>query len=160
MMGKRSREKIAEEKKKGIISRTKERIEDKTDQVLNNAYTRAISNPGFLAEWRRISGVSRNEDIDYTIPRIELETKLCDIRNLKLIRKGKHRDEFLSILSSEAQEIYLNGCDSSGHRYIELEHPSVLKSLVSRMKSHWRKDFHQEMPKEVEDGLLGVDEEE
>ena len=157
-MGKRSREKI--EGKKGLIARAKEKVEDKTDQVLNNAYYRAINHPQYLAEWRRISKVTRNEDIDYTIPQIELETKLCDIRNLKLIRKGRHRDEFLATLSPEAQELYLNGRDSAGTKYMELEHPSVLKSFVSQIRAKWKKDFHEEMPKEVEDNLLGRDEDE
>lgn len=156
-MGKKSREKI-EGEKKGLIARAKERTAERMDCALDNVYQKAVTNPRYLAEWRRLSKVTRNEDIDYTIPQIELETKLCDIRNLKLIRKGAHRDEFLAILSPEAQDLYLNGRDSAGSRYTELEHPSVLKSLVKSLRARWKKDYHQDMPDEVEDSLIGEDE--
>lgn len=142
--------------KKGLLQRTKDKINDKVDNALNQAYLKAISEPKFQAEWRRLSKVTRNEDIDYTIPRIELETKLCDLRNLRLIRKGRHRDEFLAILSPEAQEIYLHGRDSAGTPYMQLEHPSVLKSMVHKLKARWKKDYHEDMPKEVEDSLMGI----
>lgn len=154
-MGKKSREKIQEEKK-GLLERAKERVNNRVDDALDRAYQKAITNPRYLAEWRRLSKTTRNEEIDYTIPRIELETKLCDIRNLKLIRKGAHRDDFLAILSPEAQEIYLNGRDSEGSRYTDLESPSVLKSIVKSLRARWKKDYHEDMPKEVEDSLMGI----
>lgn len=142
--------------KTGILQRTKDKIANKMDDALDKAYQKAISNPQYLAEWRRLSKVTRNEDIDYTIPQIELETKLCDMRNLKLIRKGRRRDDFLAILSSEAQNLYLHGKDSAGTPYIQLEHPSVLKSMVHKLKARWKKDYHEDMPKEVEDSLMGI----
>lgn len=154
-MGKRSREKI-EGEKKGLIARAKERTAERVDDALDRAYQKAVTNPRYLAEWRRLSKVTRNEDIDYTIPQIELETKLCDIRNLKLIRKGAHRDEFLAILSPEAQELYLNGRDSAGSKYTDLESPSVLKSIIKSLRARWKKDYHEDMPEEVEDSLKGI----
>lgn len=153
-MGRKSREKMTE--KKGLIERTKESMANKVDDALDRAYHKAITNPKYLAEWRRLSKVTRNEDIDYTIPQIELETKLCDIRNLKLIRKGKRRDEFLAILSPEAQELYLYGRDSAGSKYTELESPHTMRSIIVNLRSRWKKDYHEEMPKEVEDSLKGI----
>ena len=154
-MGKKSREKI-EGEKKGLIARAKERTAERVDDALDRAYQKAITNPRYLAEWRRLSKVTRNEDIDYTIPQIELESKLCDIRNLRLIRKGVRRDDFLAILSPEAQELYLNGRDSAGSKYTDLESPSVLKSIIKSLKARWKKDYHEEMPEEVEDSLKGI----
>lgn len=145
-----------------MIARTKETISNKVDDALDKAYQKAVTNPKYLAEWRRLSKVTKNEDIDYTIPRIELESKLCDIRNLKLIRKGRNRDKFLEILSPDAQDLYLNGRDSAGSKYTELESPHVMRSVIVNLRSRWKKDYHEDMPKEVEEGLkngFGVDDE-
>lgn len=110
----------------------KEKQDDRLDRALDNATQECYKH--YYKRWVEICEVSTIDEIDYKNPYVELESKLCDVRNLKLIRNGVHRDDFLQLLSEDAQRIYLNECDEDGNKYTDLEHPRVLKSMVKRIK--------------------------
>lgn len=126
------------------------------DEALDKAWYKAMNNPRHLTRWKQACNVSHPSKIDYTVPLVELESQLCDIRKLKMIRKGKHRDEFLALLSPEAQDLYLNAVDGDGHRYTDLEDPSVLRSMIAGMKARWKKEHGTEMTPEMESALEGM----
>ena len=83
----------------GIISK----MRDNADEKINNVMDLATANTmeSYYPRWCEISGVEDPHDIDWTIPCIEVESRLCDPRNLKKIRGGKHTQEFLELLSSD-----------------------------------------------------------
>ena len=83
----------------GIISKVRDKADDKVDAVLDMATAKAYE--GYYARWMEICEVQTKEEIDYTLPCIEIESKLCDPRNLKMIKKGKHTGDFLKLLSSD-----------------------------------------------------------
>lgn len=80
-----------------------EKIRDKADEKIDNAFEIATvkTMQNYIPRWLEICGVDTIDDIDFTIPCIEVEVKLCDPRNLKKIRGGKHTNEFLELLSSD-----------------------------------------------------------
>lgn len=110
----------------------KDSYDEKIDNALDNATIEAYKK--YYPRWRAICDVSTNDDIDFKNPYVELESKLCDVRNLKMIRKGLHRDDFLKLLSDEAKKIYLEETDEDGNRYTDLENPRVLRSMIKRIK--------------------------
>lgn len=117
---------------KAGVAGLKEKYDDRLDTALNNATGQAMQK--YYPRWCKICGVQKIEDIDYSNPYVELEAKLCDVRNIKLIRNGAKRDEFFKLLSDEAKKIYLEEVDDFGNRYTDLEHPRVLRSMVKRIK--------------------------
>ena len=110
----------------------KEKQDDRIDRALDNATAEAYKK--YYPRWRAICDVSTNDDIDFKNPYVELESKLCDVRNLKMIRNGAKRDDFLKLLSDEAKKIYLEEVDEDGNRYTDIEHPRVLRSMIKRIK--------------------------
>ena len=110
----------------------KESYDDKIDNALDNATIEAYKK--YYPRWRKICEVSTNDDIDFKNPYVELESKLCDVRNLKMIRNGVHRDDFFKLLSDEAKRIYLEEVGEDGEHYTDLEHPRVLRSMIKRIK--------------------------
>lgn len=122
----------------------KEKQDDRIDRALDNATQECYKH--YYKRWMGICEVSTIDEIDYKNPYVELESKLCDVRNLKMIRNGAHRDDFLQLLSEDAQRIYLNECGEDGQRYTDLEHPRVLKSMVKRIKQRMHnKDVKMEL---------------
>lgn len=83
----------------GVISKIRDSADDKIDTAFNLATAEVMRN--YYPRWCEISEVENPDNIDYTIPCIELESKLCDPRNLKMIRRGKHTQEFLERLNSD-----------------------------------------------------------
>ena len=110
----------------------KESYDAKIDNALDNATIEAYKK--YYPRWRKICEVSTNDDIDFKNPYVELESKLCDVRNLKMIRNGVHRDDFFKLLSDEAKRIYLEEVGEDGEHYTDLEHPRVLRSMIKRIK--------------------------
>ncbi len=147
-MGKKARNKIkennparaSEDADKGRLrawwGRRKERLEDRVDTALDNATARAQKS--YYKQWMARSGVNHPNLIKWDDPHISLEAKLCDIRNLKLIRKGARRDEFFSICTPEEVDIYLNGCDLMGGKYTDLEDGKLLRSMIAGAKKYFR----------------------
>lgn len=85
--------------KKGIITRIRDTADDKIANIMDLATAKTMEN--YYPRWRTICGVEDNRDIDWSKPCIELESRLCDPRNLKKIRNGKHTKEFLESLSTD-----------------------------------------------------------
>lgn len=83
----------------GVIAKIRDKADDKIDSVLDLATAKAYE--GYYDRWREICGVEDNHDIDWNLPCIEIERLLCDPRNLKMIKKGKHTDDFLKMLSTD-----------------------------------------------------------
>ena len=110
----------------------KDSYDAKIDNALDNATIEAYKK--YYPRWRKICEVSTNDDIDFKNPYVELESKLCDVRNLKMIRNGVHRDDFFKLLSDEAKRIYLEEVGEDGEHYTDLEHPRVLRSMIKRIK--------------------------
>lgn len=147
-MGKKARNKIKEnaparaeeEPDKGRIrawwGRRKERYEERVNNALDRATFEAQKK--YYKQWMARSGCNHPNFIKWDDPHISLECKLCDIRNLKLIKGGKRRDEFFNICTPEEIDIYLNGCDIIGGRYTDLENPEYLKSMVAGVKKWWK----------------------
>lgn len=125
----------------GIVQATKEKTNELVDTAFNNTTAKAYEK--YYARWRAICEVETNEEIDYKNPQVEIESKLCDPRNLKLIRKGRHTEEFLYLLSSdEARALYYEK-DENGQSYADLENARVLSQVINgiRQKFPGRKDI-------------------
>ena len=78
---------------------TKELAEDSLDRLLDKATMKCYEH--YYKRWRQLSGVKINQRIDFKLPCIEIESKLCDPRNLKMIKNGKHTADFLKLLSTD-----------------------------------------------------------
>lgn len=78
---------------------TKELAEDSLDRLLDKATMKCYEH--YYKRWRELSGVKINQRIDFKLPCIEIESKLCDPRNLKMIKNGKHTADFLKLLSTD-----------------------------------------------------------
>lgn len=78
---------------------TKELAEDSLDRLLDKATMKCYEH--YYRRWRELSGVKINQRIDFKLPCIEIESKLCDPRNLKMIKNGKHTADFLKLLSTD-----------------------------------------------------------
>ena len=147
-MGKKARNKIkennparaSEDAEKGRLrawwGRRKERMEERVDTALDNATAHAQKS--YYKQWMARSGVNHPNLIKWDDPHISLEAKLCDIRNLMLIRKGARRDEFFSICTPEEIDVYLNGRDLMGGRYTDLEDGKILKSMIASVKKYFK----------------------
>lgn len=82
-----------------IIEKIRDNADEKINNVLNLAHANTMKN--YIPRWLGICGVKTIDEIDFTIPCIEIESKLCDPRNLKRIKGGKHTSEFLELLTSD-----------------------------------------------------------
>ena len=150
--------KAEKEKDKG---RVRAWIDDKKEQA-KDVFDRAMDNitaeahKGYYKRWKEKSGCYSAVNIDWKDPQISLEAKLCDPRNLKLLRGGKHRDEFFKICSDEEIKIYLNERGANGELYTDVENPKILKELVKGTKIRWKKEREakgQKMTPEEEQAL-------
>lgn len=83
----------------GLITKIRDKADDKVDTVLDMATAKCYE--GYYNQWMEYCGVQTKEEIDYKLPCVELESKLCDPRNLKMIKNGKHTEDFLKLLSSD-----------------------------------------------------------
>ena len=169
-MGKRSRNKIKdgqpararEDPEKGRLrawwGRRKEAMAEKVDNALDQATARA--HRSYYKQWCARSGCNNPDFINWNDPHISLEAKLCDVRNLKLIRKGARRDEFFSICTPEEIDVYLNGHDMMGGKYTDLENPEFLKSMIAGIFK-WYKERKKNLSPEDEaqlNAMLAEDE--
>lgn len=102
--------------------------------------------------WAIMSG-DINGPINYQDPQIEIEYQLSDIDNLRLVYKGRHRDEFLAKLSPDAQKMYFEK-DPDGKTYQEtVEDPKFFRGFLSGIGILVRGD-----KKEIEKLLKELDE--
>lgn len=116
-----------------IIKATKEKYDNALDTAFNN--TTACAYEQYYPRWRAICEVDTNDEIDYTNPQVDIESKLCDPRNLKMIRKGRHTEDFLKLLSSdEARALYYEK-DENGKSYADLEDSRVFRQIINGIKS-------------------------
>lgn len=142
-MGKRSRQKMSgqtEDKTPGWLAtkwqNMKDNVNDKVDNALNQAQVKAIEK--YKPRFMELSGCNHPNLIHWDDPQISLECKLCDIRNLKLIRHGRDRDKFLAILSDEERDIYLNFVGYDGKKYTDLEDGNLMVELIKGIKQRWK----------------------
>ena len=166
-MGKKHRQKVKgenyEPKEDGRIKawwgRRVENYNNRVNDALDNATYEAHKK--FYPRWERYSGCNHHNLIHWDDPQISLEAKLCDPRNLRLIKKGKHREEFFAILSEEEKHIYLTMCDEDGHRYTDLEDGGLLKSIIAGIKQKWKEKRGKMTPEEEAalDSMLAADDE-
>ena len=143
-MGKKHRARIetngGEDPEQGRIrawwGKKKQQINDKIDDALDNATAKAQYK--YYPRWMELSFCNTPKLIKWDDPQISLEAKLCDPRNLRLIRKGRHRDEFLEILTDEEKDLYLNFVGYDNKRYMDLEDPKILRDTLKGIKEQWR----------------------
>ena len=83
----------------GVISNIRDSADEKIDNVFALATAKAMEN--YYPRWRELSECEDDEGIKWDLPCIELESRLCNPKNLKMIRGGKHTPEFLELLSSD-----------------------------------------------------------
>lgn len=139
---------------KAWIHKKKEQATDVFDRAMDNITAEAQKK--YYKRWREKSGCNSAVNINWSDPQISLEAKLCDPRNLKLIRNGKHRDEFFKLCSEEEIRIYLHERGPKGELYTDLENPKILKELVKGTKIRWRQkreEKGQKMTPEEEQAL-------
>ena len=118
------------------LGRQKRKINDKVDDALD--MTTAQAHKKYYKRWMELSYCHTPNLIKWGDPQISLEAKLCDPRNLRLIRKGRHREEFLAILTDEEKDLYLNFEGYDGFRYTDLEEPHILRDTIKGVKEQWR----------------------
>lgn len=139
-MGKKRRARIetnhGEDPEQGRIrawlGRRKQDVRNKIDDALDMATAQAQKK--YYPRWMELSFCNTPNLIKWDDPQISLEAKLCDIRNLRLIRKGKRRDEFLAILTDEEKDLYLNFVGYDNKRYMDLEDPHILRDTIGGVK--------------------------
>lgn len=107
----------------------------------------------YLTRWAIMSGGSVDSPINYDQPQIKLEWELCDVDNLKLVYKGRNRDEFLGKLPPECRALYFEK-DKDGKSYQEtIEKPAFFIGFLKALGILRRGD-----KKEIEDILRQFDE--
>lgn len=170
-MGKRRRQQIetnhGEDPKQGRIrawlGKKKQQVTDTVDSALDKVT--AINMEKHYKRWMEGSYCHTPKLIKWDDPQISLEVKLCDPRNLRLIKKGRHRDEFFSICTDEEIDIYLHGVPPEYKDYTCLEDPHILRDLVHGVKEQYReakkrrKETFSEEELDALDSLLDGDEE-
>lgn len=114
------------------LGRRKQDVRNKIDDALDMATAQAQKK--YYPRWMELSFCNTPNLIKWDDPQISLEAKLCDIRNLRLIRKGKRRDEFLAILTDEEKDLYLNFVGYDDKRYMDLEDPHILRDTIGGVK--------------------------
>ena len=141
--------------------RRKEAYNEKVNDALDKATYEAHKK--YYPRWMQYSGCNHPNLIHWEDPQISLEAKLCDPRNLRLIRKGRHLDEFFEMCTEEEIRIYKTMCDADGHRYSDLEDGGLLRSIIAGIKQKWKEKRGADMTAEEEqalDQMLADDEEE
>lgn len=83
----------------GFVSNLRDKADEKIDNVMRITLSNTMKN--YAERWRELSGAETNDGINWELACIDIEAQLCDPRNLKLIKGGKHRDEFLAKLNSD-----------------------------------------------------------
>lgn len=143
-MGKKHRERIntngGENPEQGRIrawlGRQKAKARNKIDDALDNATAQAHRK--YYKRWMELSYCHTPNLIKWDDPQISLEAKLCDPRNLRLIKKGRRREEFLAILTDEEKDLYLNFVGYNDFRYTDLEEPHILRDTIKGIREQWR----------------------
>ena len=123
---------------KSWVNKKKEQATDVFDRAMDNITAHAQK--GYYKRWRECSGCNSAVNIDWSNPQISLEAKLCDPRNLKLLRNGKHRDEFFKLCSEEEIYLYLNERGPKGELYTDVENPKFLRELVKGTRLRWKEE--------------------
>lgn len=130
----------------GLYERCKKALGTKWDEFLDFYMATARADPRIKAEWREACGVATNEEIDYDNPVVRMTYDLCDIRNLKMIYKGRHREEFLSQYPPEYREVYFKRFED-GSSISDFEHPRVFKGMMHNVRKTITK-FYKKLRKE------------
>lgn len=117
----------------GLYERCKRALGQRWDNFLDFYMATARNDARLKAEWREACAVSRDEDIDYDNPVVRMTYDLCDIRNLKMIYKGRHREEFLARYPPEYREYYFMRFED-GSSISDMEHPSVFKAMMRNVR--------------------------
>ena len=123
---------------KSWINKKKEQAGDLFDRAMDNITAHAQK--GYYKRWREKSGCNSAVNINWDDPQISLEAKLCDPRNLKLLRGGKHRDEFFKLCSEEEIYLYLNEKGPKGELYTDVENPKFLREMVKGTRIRWKEE--------------------
>lgn len=143
-MGKKHRARIetnsGEDPEQGRIrawlGRRKQNVRDKVDDALDRAT--AENQRKHYKRWMEGSHCHTPKLIKWDDPQISLECKLCDPRNLRLIKKGRHRAEFFEICTPEEIDIYLNRVGLNGEKYTDLENPKIFRDLIKGIREAYR----------------------
>lgn len=130
----------------GLYEKCKKALGNKWEEFLDFYASTCRADPRIKAEWREACGVKTNDEIDYNNPVVEISYQLCDLRNMKLIYKGRHREEFLEKLSPEARIAYFQPFDDGGS-FLDCEHPSVFKGLMHNLRKSLSK-YYRKLRKE------------
>lgn len=116
----------------------KDKVYNTVQDALDKAQQRAVETYIKNGRFTRLSRCRSYNQINWADPQISLEVKLCDIRNLKLIRNGTQRDQFLDSLTDAERELYLNHRGADGKRYTDLEDGALMVELVKGIKKRWK----------------------
>lgn len=125
LMGKKRREQVQSQgQSKWLSPREKIRqfkaafgdwTDDKEEKVAMQARMK------FASRWMEECGAAEIKDIDMNNPQIALEWKLCHPGVLRALKNEKSREEFLSTLTPEELDVYMNKTDEKGASYRDLE---------------------------------------
>lgn len=122
----------------GTYEKIKNSLGNRWDEFLDFYAATTRNDPKIKAEWREACHVERDEDIDYSNPIVIISWELCDLRNIKLIYKGRHREKFLSKLPEGVRDFYFIPMEDGGS-FLDLEKPKVFKTLMGNFKKSLRK---------------------
>ena len=123
---------------KGIAKDLPYQVKDQQKAMIMSHYYASwakICNPDMDEKvLRRMKVAELTPLIDFSNPHVSLQMKLCDPYWQKAIKNDKGRAEFLSILTDEERDLYLNYVDENGARYSDLENARITKELVKATK--------------------------
>lgn len=118
-----------------ILENTKDKINGGIDLALSNATAKVYE--GYYKRWMGICEVDSIDKIDWKNPQVEIESKLCDIRNLMMIRNGEHTADFLQLLSTDEARILYYEKDEDGNSYASMmENPKYLRAFGRELLKH------------------------
>lgn len=117
----------------GLYEKLKNTLGNKWEEFLDMYAAACRNDPIIKAEWREACLVEKDEDVDFTNPTVLISWELCDLRNMRLIYKGRHRDEFLNKLPEYARTYYYKPM-VDGSTFQDLEKPEVFRALMGNFK--------------------------
>lgn len=89
---------MEDRKKRNWLAKAKKQLYEKMKEGYDENVAKARAH--CLPRWREMTGRGPNESPDYTDPRVDLESFLCDLKVQVLLMEG-HRKEVLDMMNDQ-----------------------------------------------------------
>lgn len=119
------------------IKRKLKDFQNASNDKINDQHEKVVFQvrANYLQRWCEICGTDNPAEIDYNEPHVFIEHLLCDPVNMHKLRNAKTRQEVYDLMPPEVLDVYLHEVDEHGARYCDLEHKSMVGSVVHGRKT-------------------------